>query len=257
MTLKRLEGRGRATYRKSSYQKKNLNTYKNQRRDGSWYFGDSWFKSQCWIQTTCYRIRNVSKIGADYFYRTFFTPIMSSLHQELYGQNFQNRITFFNWLRFKNQWNNDFLRIIIFSDEATFNNRGQVSSLFVLRSITRYLLGIWILGKSTYLLCIVGHLKIHIGIELLRTSILSQLVVVPIVRDRVIGSHFFDAPLNGEMYDNFLRHELPGLLNHDGNQLLSLQQDGVPPHFARQVRDTLYDIWKVTAAIKNVEWGQS
>lgn len=65
-----------------------------------------------------------------------------------------------------------------------------------------------------------------------------------IVGDRVIGPHFFDRHLNGEMYNNFLRNELPQLLDDNENQQeLWLQQDGAPPHFARQTRDTLNEMF--------------
>lgn len=55
-----------------------------------------------------------------------FHPYHITLHQELYGQDFQNRITFCNWLRLAVHENNAFLRKIVFSDEATFTNCGQV-----------------------------------------------------------------------------------------------------------------------------------
>lgn len=62
-----------------------------------------------------------------------------------------------------------------------------------------------------------------------------------IVADKVIGPHFFDGPLNGEMYNNFLNNNLPQLLNDNGirQEEVWFQQDGAPPHFARQVRDSL------------------
>lgn len=57
-----------------------------------------------------------------------FHPYHLSLHQELYGLDFQNRITFCNWLRLAVRENNVFLSKIIFSDEASFTNCGQVGN---------------------------------------------------------------------------------------------------------------------------------
>lgn len=62
-----------------------------------------------------------------------------------------------------------------------------------------------------------------------------------IVGDRIIGPHFFEGPINGEMYNDFLINNLPEMLNSIEIQQehIWFQQDGAPPHFARQVRETL------------------
>lgn len=69
-----------------------------------------------------------------------------------------------------------------------------------------------------------------------------------ILDGRIFGPYFFEGNLTGQMYLNFLREELvPALaqlypnqrdpdLPHNG---LWYQQDGAPPHYAREVRDFL------------------
>lgn len=64
-------------------------------------------------------------------HRYNFHPYHISIHQELYGQDFRKRVTFCNWLRQKIQENTDFLSRVIFSDEATFTNCGQVIIYFI------------------------------------------------------------------------------------------------------------------------------
>lgn len=55
-----------------------------------------------------------------------FHPYHITLHQELYGQDFENRVTFCNWVTGQMQGNNRFLKNVVFSDEASFQNCGQV-----------------------------------------------------------------------------------------------------------------------------------
>lgn len=62
-----------------------------------------------------------------------------------------------------------------------------------------------------------------------------------IVDNVLIGPHFFDERLTGELYLNFLRTVVPDLLvaanvNRRG---LFFQHDGAPPHFYQQVRQYL------------------
>jgi hypothetical protein len=54
-----------------------------------------------------------------------------------------------------------------------------------------------------------------------------------VVGDRVIGPHFFDGILTGNMYIDFLRNVLPTLLEEvplDIRADMWYQQDGAPPH---------------------------
>lgn len=65
-----------------------------------------------------------------------------------------------------------------------------------------------------------------------------------IIGDRVIGPHFFERHLNGEMYTDFLRNELPLLLNQNINPDMWFQQDGAPPHYAIQARNHLNELFE-------------
>lgn len=71
-----------------------------------------------------------------------------------------------------------------------------------------------------------------------------------ILGENIIGPHFFDEPLDGERYSEFLRNELPLLLEDVPLNLrynMWLQHDGAPPHYfvgARNFLDHHYvDRW--------------
>lgn len=65
-----------------------------------------------------------------------------------------------------------------------------------------------------------------------------------IFEDRVIGPHFFQGHLNGQVYTDFLRNQLPRLLNQNLNPNVWFQQDGAPPHYAIQARTYLNEIFE-------------
>ncbi|XP_011858348.1 PREDICTED: uncharacterized protein LOC105555911 [Vollenhovia emeryi] len=56
-----------------------------------------------------------------------FHPFHLSLHQELHGDDFQNRLNFCNWIQEQLAVNDNFILQILFSDESNFTNRGQVN----------------------------------------------------------------------------------------------------------------------------------
>lgn len=56
-----------------------------------------------------------------------YHPYHVCLHQNLFGNDFQNRITFCTWLRERVINDCSFLSLILFTDEATFCNTGQVN----------------------------------------------------------------------------------------------------------------------------------
>ena len=63
---------------------------------------------------------------------------------------------------------------------------------------------------------------------------------------RLIGPYFYETTLTGERYLQFLHNILPELLEHIPlNQRESMwwQQDGATPHFHRQVREYLNNIF--------------
>lgn len=67
-----------------------------------------------------------------------------------------------------------------------------------------------------------------------------------ILNGNLIGPYFFDAPLNGVNYLEFLQNDFQYLLDNVDIQtriLMWFQQDGAPPHFARIVRNYLNEIF--------------
>lgn len=70
-----------------------------------------------------------------------------------------------------------------------------------------------------------------------------------VIGDQFLGPHIFETNLNGEMYLDFLQHNLPQQLDEIEEQRrreLIFQQDGAPPHFTADVRQWLtenYPTW--------------
>ena len=63
-----------------------------------------------------------------------------------------------------------------------------------------------------------------------------------VLGNKLIGPFVFDNNLTGNMYEAFLRNELPSLLEDIPLMIRSqmyLQHDGAPPHYTRHVRDYL------------------
>lgn len=63
-----------------------------------------------------------------------------------------------------------------------------------------------------------------------------------ILGNRIVGPHFFEGTLNANLYFNFLRNDLPELLEDVPLTIrtqLIFQQDGAPPHYGRIVTDWL------------------
>lgn len=120
-----------------------------------------------------------------------------------------------------------FLRRIVFSDEATFTLNGHVN-----RQNCRY----WAKENPHWIMeC---HTQYPQKVN----------VWAGIVDNRILGPFFFDGTLNGEQYLEFLEFELiPALAvlypNPDEpdipNNSLWYQQDGAPVHYTRSVREYL------------------
>ncbi|KZC07931.1 hypothetical protein WN55_10077 [Dufourea novaeangliae] len=67
-----------------------------------------------------------------------------------------------------------------------------------------------------------------------------------IVGDQIIGPHFIDGNLTGERYAHFIRSRLGTLLENvplNVRQMIWLQHDGCPAHYARRVRDALNELY--------------
>lgn len=128
--------------------------------------------------------------------------------------------------------NNDpfFTSRIIFSDESTFCLNGVVN-----RQNYRY----WSTTNPNW------------AIEAHSQYLQSVNVWAGIVNNKVIGPYFFDGILTGQRYLEFLRNELIPDLHHlfqNGNlpnfpEDIWFQQDGAPPHFSREVRQYLNEVF--------------
>jgi hypothetical protein len=70
-------------------------------------------------------------------------------------------------------------------------------------------------------------------------TVYSVNVCCCVINQHVVGPHFFEGSLNGEMYLNFLHLKLNPLLEKVASNTrdnIWFQQDGAPPHFHRIVR---------------------
>jgi len=155
-----------------------------------------------------------------------FHPYHICLHQELHGDDFENRVEFCQWALLQIQ---DNFFNILFSDESTFTNHGQVN---------RHNIHYWALENPRWLR------------EVEHQRQWSVNVWCGIHRNRIIGPYFIEGALNGPKYRNFLDQELPKLLEDIPiAERLNMwyQHDGCPSHYAaaaRQILDRDYpDRW--------------
>lgn len=147
-----------------------------------------------------------------------FHPYKIQLCQELYGTDFANRIEFCMWVLNKVAENENFFDNVLFSDECTFHNNALVNrhnfhyysdsnqhQYRVIRNQNKWSINVWGGTLGPYL----------------------------------IGPYFFEGPLNGMMFLDFLLHQLPMLLEEvplNIRTTMWLQLDGAPPHYHREVR---------------------
>lgn len=110
-----------------------------------------------------------------------------SLHQELYGQDFDRRLEFCNWFR---GWiaDNHPLENILLSDEATFTNHGHVN---------RHNMHYWADENPPWLRTVAN---LHPWTVNTWCGILGE---------TVIGPYFFNGTLDGARYCDFLQNDLP------------------------------------------------
>ena len=120
-----------------------------------------------------------------------FHPYRMSLHQDLYGNDFLKRVNFRNWIRSKMRPDVPFLSYVLFSDEANFENTGNVN---------RHNMHYWANENPRWI----------------RTAPFQHPWSINswcgIVGDHVIGPHFFEGRLTGQVYVNFLQNVLPQLM---------------------------------------------
>lgn len=153
--------------------------------------------------------------------RYHFHPYHISLHQALHGNDFMHRMTFCRWAQDKLQHNNNFFLTVLFSDESSFSNYGEVN---------RHNMHYWAVENPHWLREVEHQRRWSVN------------VWCGILADRIIGPYFFDDHLTGRMYTQFLVEELPLLLEDvplQERRTMWFQHDGCPAHYARTTREVL------------------
>lgn len=148
-------------------------------------------------------------------------PYHVVLHQALMDRDFDRRLEHCHWLLNMVEENPHFLSRILWTDEATFTSSGGVN-----------------LHNMHYW----SENNPHWMRQVDHQNRWSVNVWCGIVEGRIIGPFVFDGNLNGERYLQFLRHDLPPLLDDVSLETrlnLWYQHDGCPAHFSANVRDYL------------------
>lgn len=161
--------------------------------------------------------RSISRVIKKYK----FHPYRIQMHQELYEIDFHRRIEFCLWVLDKFSEDEHFLDSILFCDESTFHNNGLVN-----RHNFHYYSDV-----NPHFFRILDH-----------QNRWSVNVWGGIIGTQVIGPYFFDGNLNGQKFLQFLRDDLPELLENvplNIRQRMWLQLDGAPAHFKFSVRQFL------------------
>lgn len=159
-----------------------------------------------------------------------YHPYKVCLVHELNEDDFDRRIQFCEQMQELCTNNNNFVKKIIFSDEATFFLNGHVN-----RQNCRY----WATENPRWMM------------EYRTQHPQKVNVWCGIVEGRILGPYFFDVNLTGARYLEFLRDDLiPELINLYPNEEGDLprndiffQQDGAPPHYAAPVRAYLNEVF--------------
>lgn len=155
----------------------------------------------------------VERTLKDYKYH----PYKIHLVQGLTPEDPERRLNFIAEMSLKFEEDRLFFNKILWSDESRFHNNGTVNrhNCHYWSSVNPH----WM--KET-------NFQVAWGVN----------VWCGLFNGHLIGPYFYQGTLSGERYLNFLQNELPLLLeNIPINERASMwwQQDGAPPHFARQV----------------------
>lgn len=141
--------------------------------------------------------------------------------QALLPTDFEPRIRFCQWFLDTCIENPEFTSVVLFTDEAKFSRE----------AITNFHNNhIWTVANP------------HAIIERRHQQTFSLNVWAGIIGDRLLGPVFLPNILNGDNYLNFLRDDLPELLEDlslDIRQHLYFMHDGAPAHYRVTVREFL------------------
>lgn len=150
-----------------------------------------------------------------------YHPYHVSMHQELHGDDFHNRVTFCQWALERIRRNPDFFSRVLFSDESTFTNHGAVN---------RHNMHYWSIENPQWLRQVEHQRRWSVN------------VWCGIIGDKLIGPYFIEGTLNGEKYRNILQNELPTLLEDlslEERRNMWFQHDGCPAHNSAVSREVL------------------
>ena len=147
-----------------------------------------------------------------------YRPYHITLVQELSENDCRLRVEFCRWALDALEQDPDFFWYVCFGDEATFNSNG---------SLNRHNCHYW------------SPVNPYWYRQVLNQHRWSLHVWVGICNGQIIGPHFFERTINGEMYLDFLQNHFPGYLEDipiNVRQRMWFQQDGAPAHYSRRVR---------------------
>lgn len=160
------------------------------------------------------------------------------VHQHLYEADGNRRLDYCNWLIQNQHDNPNFVSLILFSDESRFTNNGMFN-----KQNNRY----W--AQENQHLMRVGNFQERFGVN----------VWAGVIGTRIIGPIFFQGPLTGERYLQFLENDIEELLMDlplAVSERMYFQQDGAPPHNAAAVMNYLANRFnnRVIATNGPVRW---
>lgn len=147
------------------------------------------------------------------------------MHQTLNEEDFDRRLNHCHWLLAMISDDPSFLSKILWTDESTFSSDGRVNL---------HNMHYWS-AENPHWMCEVQH-----------QGRWSVNVWCGIIGGSIIGPYFFERSLTGNSFLEFLRNELPVLLEDvplDIRQNMFLQLDGCPAHFANNVKEYLNEAY--------------
>lgn len=172
--------------------------------------------------TSTRRIAAQEDIGHSTVWEVLNEQLLYPFHiqnvQALSCEDALTRLHMCNQILEKYEENNQLFNVILFTDEAGFNQDGVTNS---------HNSHVW------------SDENPHMYAETKHQRRFSLNVWAGMVGDQLIGPHFFNGTLNGETYLQFLQNDLPDLLEDVPLEIRAnmwLLQDGAPPHFSLNVR---------------------
>lgn len=146
-----------------------------------------------------------------------FHPYKPKFIQVLRDRDYDARFDFCAWYQGNIEEDSNFPKKIIFSDEATFNSNGTVSS-----QNCRW----WATENPKFTIANKDQYSFKVN------------VWCGIFRNRLVGPFFFRENLNGESYLHFLKHEFTEFLDNlalNERRNVYFQQDGASIHCSKNV----------------------